>query len=147
MGTPKYYQHLYVWSGIWQSFGWSSIIYMAALSSVDTELHEAAMIDGANRTQRIWHIDIPAIMPVMMILLVLASAGIMSVGFEKSYLMQNDLNITVSEVISTYTYKTGMGSRMFSYSTAIGLFNNVVNFIMLVIVNYAAGRLSETSLW
>jgi putative aldouronate transport system permease protein len=147
MGTPKYYQHLYVWSGIWQSFGWSSIIYMAALSSVDMELHEAAMIDGANRIQRIWHIDIPAIMPVMMILLVLASASIMSVGFEKSYLMQNDLNITVSEVISTYTYKTGMGSRMFSYSTAIGLFNNIVNFIMLVIVNYASGRLSKTSLW
>ena len=147
MGTPKYYYHLYVWSGIWQSFGWSSIIYMAALSSVDMELHEAAMIDGAGRFQRILHIDIPAIMPTMVILLVLSAGGIMSVGFEKSWLMQNDLNIAVSEVLATYTYKIGIGSRMFSYSSAIGLFNNVVNFLMLVIVNFAAGRLSETSLW
>jgi putative aldouronate transport system permease protein len=158
MGTPKYYMHIYVWSGIWQNFGWSSIIYMAALASVDMELHEAAMIDGANKFQRIWHIDIPAIMPVMIIILILSSANIMTVGFEKSYLMQNDLNIEVSEVISTYTYKVGIGgvnynannmgvNRMYSYAAAIGLFNNIICFVILIIVNQAAKRLSKTSLW
>ena len=146
-GTPRYFIHLFVWSGIWQGFGWSSIIYVAALSNVDMELHEAAMIDGASRLQRILHIDIPSIMPTMVILLVLSAGGIMSVGFEKVYLMQNDLILTVSEVLSTYTYKQGLLQRQYSLSAAIGLFNNVVNFLMLVIVNFVAKKVNETSLW
>jgi putative aldouronate transport system permease protein len=147
LGTPSYYAHIYVWSGIWQGFGWGSIIYMAALSSVDPELHEAAIIDGANKIQRIWHIDIPAIMPVMVILLVLNAGSIMSVGFEKSYLLQNTINRGVSEVISTYSYELGITRSMYSYASAIGLFNNSINFLILLIVNRAAKALSETSLW
>jgi putative aldouronate transport system permease protein len=147
LGTPKYYYHLFVWSGIWQSFGWSSIIYMASLASVDPELHEAAMIDGANKLRRIWHIDIPSIMPVMVILLVLSAGNVMNVGFEKSFLMQNDLNIGVSEVISTYSYAIGITNQLYSYSSAIGLFNNIVNFAILLIVNYIARKITETSLW
>ena len=147
LGIIKYYYHLYVWSGIWQSFGWSSIIYMASLSSVDTELYEAAMIDGASRFERVLHIDIPHLKPTMIILLILATGNIMSVGFEKSWLMQNDLNINVSEVLATYTYRIGMQNQLFSYSSAIGLFNNTINFIFLLSVNKIAGKLSESSLW
>ncbi|MCL2833380.1 MAG: ABC transporter permease subunit [Treponema sp.] len=147
LGMPKYYYHLFVWSGVWQSFGWGSIIYMASLSSVDTELYEAAMIDGANRLQQVIYIDIPHLKPTMIILLILATGNIMNVGFEKSWLMQNDLNISVSEVISTYTYRIGIMNSMFSYSAAIGLFNNVVNFIFLVMVNFLSKRVSDNSLW
>ena len=147
LGIPKYYYHLYVWSGVWQSFGWSSIIYMATLSSVDPELYEAVMIDGANRLQRIWYIDIPHIKPTMIILLILATGNIMSVGFEKSWLMQNDLNLSVSEVISTYTYRLGMINQMFSYSSAIGLFNTTINFLMLVLVNGITRKISDLSLF
>jgi putative aldouronate transport system permease protein len=147
LGIPKYYIHIFVWSGIWQNFGWGSIIYMAALASVDPELHEAAIIDGASKLQRIWHIDIPAIMPVMVILLVLNAGNILSVGFEKSYLLMNPLNRQVSEVISTYSYELGITRQMYSYSSAIGLFNNTINFLILFIVNKVAKILSETSLW
>ena len=147
LGITKYYYHLYVWSGIWQSFGWNSIIYMAALSSVDTELYEAAMIDGTNRIQRVWYIDIPHIKPTMVILLILATGNIMNVGFEKSWLMQNDLNLSVSEVLSTYSYRIGILNQMYSYSSALGLFNNAVNFLILVLVNFTASRISDNSLW
>ena len=143
------FPHMYVWSGIWQSMGWSTIIYMAALSSADMEQHEAAQIDGATRFQRILHVDLPVIIPTATILLILNSGYIMSVGFEKVYLMQNRLNLSTSEVISTYVYKVGLaaGAADFSYSTAIGMFNSVVNMIILIIVNFFAGRLSSTSLW
>jgi putative aldouronate transport system permease protein len=147
MGIPKYYPHIYVWSGIWQGLGWSSIIYMAALASVDPELHEAAIIDGANKLQRIWNIEIPAILPVMVILLVLNTGSILNVGFEKSWLLMNSLNRGVSEVISTYSYEIGITRQMYSYSSAIGLFNNSINFLVLIIVNRVAKSLSETSLW
>lgn len=147
MGQPKYFRHLYVWSGIWQEAGWGSIIYLAALTSISPELHEAAMIDGANKIRRIWHIDIPSIMPTMVIMLILRSGSIMSVGFEKVYLMQNDLTLSVSEVISTYTYKMGILSQRFSYSSAIGLFNNTINFAFLTAVNYISKKLTDTSLW
>ncbi|MCL2477864.1 MAG: ABC transporter permease subunit, partial [Treponema sp.] len=147
LGMPKYYYHLFVWSGVWQSFGWGSIIYMASLSSVDPELYEATMIDGATRLQQVWYIDIPHLKPTMIILLILATGNIMNVGFEKSWLMQNDLNISVSEVISTYTYRIGIMNSMFSYSAAIGLFNNVVNFIFLVLVNFLSRKVSDNSLW
>ncbi|MBR0218790.1 MAG: sugar ABC transporter permease [Clostridia bacterium] len=147
MGMQQYFRHLYVWSGVWQGMGWNSIIYMAALTSISPELHEAAMIDGANRLQRIWHVDLPGIVPTMVILLIMRAGSIMSIGFEKVYLMQNPLNQPVSEIISTYTYKQGMLGMKYSYSSAIGLFNNVVNFVFLIIVNGVSKRLSGNSLW
>lgn len=147
MARPQYFRHMYVWSGIWQNLGWNSIIYMAALTGISPELHEAAMIDGASRMQRIWHVELPGIMPTMVILLIMNTGSIMSVGYEKVYLMQNSLNTSVSEVIATYTYKMGLISQKYSYSAAIGLFNNVINFTMLTIVNGVARKLSDTSLW
>ncbi|MCI8441230.1 MAG: sugar ABC transporter permease [Provencibacterium sp.] len=147
MGEPQYFRHMYVWSGVWQSTGWGSIIYLAALAGVGPELHEAAIIDGASRLKRIWHIDLPAIMPTMVILLIMNCGQVMNVGFEKIYLMQNSLNQVYSEVISTYTYKIGLLQAEYSYSTAIGLFNNVINFIILIAVNKIAGKLSGSSLW
>ena len=142
------FKHLYVWSGIWQSMGFSAIIYIAALSGVDPELHEAAQIDGASRLKRILHIDLPCILPTASILLILSSGSILSVGFEKVYLMQNNINLSASEIISTYVYKVGLtGGTDFSYSTAIGLFNSVINMTMLVLVNGITRRISTTSLF
>lgn len=147
MGTASYFPHLYVWSDIWQGMGWGSIIYMAALSGVDQELHEAAMIDGANMAKRVWYIDLPAIAPTMVIMLILRCGSIMSVGYEKVYLMQNSLNLSTSEVIATYTYKLGLIQQEFSYAAAIGLFNNVINFAILILVNKMADKVSGASLW
>lgn len=147
MGKPEYYRHLYVWSGVWQSAGWGSIIYMAALTGVAPELHEAATIDGASKLQRIRHIDIPAILPTITIMLIMRCGSIMSVGFDKSYLMMNDLNMDVSEVIATYTYEMGLLSGKYSYSAAISLFNNVINFVFLTAVNKFAKVVSGSSLW
>ena len=147
MGVAEYFPHIYVWSGVWQDMGWNSIIYLAALTGVDQALHEAAQVDGATKLQRIWHIDLPAIIPTMVILLILNVGSIMSVGYEKVFLMQNDLNIMSSEVISTYVYKIGLTQRQFSYSAAIGLFNNVINFILLITVNKISAKLSGSSLW
>ena len=142
------FKHLYVWSGIWQNLGWNAIIYMAALSSVDPELHEAAQIDGASRFQRVRHVDLPCILPTAAILLILSAGNIMSVGFEKVYLMQNSVNLRASETISTYVYKVGLQSGGdFSLSTAIGLFNSVINLIILISVNALVDRLGETSLF
>ncbi|MEG0767670.1 MAG: ABC transporter permease subunit [Clostridia bacterium] len=147
MGNAGWFRHLYVWSGIWQNAGWGSIIYLAALSGVSPELHEAAIIDGANKFHRILHIDLPTILPTMVILLVMNFGSVMNVGYEKVYLMQNSLNLTTSEVISTYTYKLGLQNAEYSYSTAIGLFNNVINLTLLVVVNRVAKTLSGSSLW
>lgn len=147
MGEPKYFRHLYVWSGIWQSMGWSAIIYTAALSSVDLELHEAASIDGASRLQRIRHINIPCITPTIIIMLILQIGRLATVGYDKVYLMQNDLNMQVAEVISTYVYKRGLVHNNYSFSTAVGLFNNVVNIILVLIANTASKKFSETSLF
>lgn len=147
MGISNLFPHMYVWSGIWQSMGYSSIIYIAALSGVSPELHESATIDGANILQRIWHIDIPTIMPTMIILLIMSCGNIMNVGYEKVYLMQNDLNIDASEVISTYVYKIGLINNQFSFSTAIGLMNNVINFIILVIANKLSNKVFGSGLW
>ena len=146
-GEAGWFRHVYVWSDVWQNAGWGSIIYMAALTGVSPELHEAAIIDGATKLQRIWHIDIPTIMSTMIILLIMSLSNIMSVGFEKAYLMQTSLNLTTSEVISTYTYKVGLMQAEYSYSTAIGLFNNVINFTLLIVVNWVARRASGSSLW
>lgn len=147
MGDEKYFRHMYVWSGIWQSMGWNSVIYIAALSGVDQQLHEAAMIDGANRFQRVLHVDLPTILPTIIILLIMNCGSILNVGYEKVYLMQNDLNSNVSEIISTYVYKIGLQQQRYSYSTAIGLFNNIINFGLLVAVNKIAKKLSGTGLW
>jgi putative aldouronate transport system permease protein len=147
MTDPKAFRHIYVLSGIWQSTGWNSIIYIAALSSVDPAIHESAVIDGASRLQRIWHINVKSIVPTMVILLILNAGSIMNVGFEKVFLMQNDLNSTTSDVISTYIYRRGMVKADYSFSTAVGLFNNVVNFILLMLVNTVSRKLGETSLF
>ena len=148
LGRPKVFPHLYVWSGIWQSAGWGTIIYMAALSAVDPELLEAAQIDGASRFKRVINIDLPAILPTISIMLILQAGRLMDVGFEKVYLMQNSLNLSTSEVISTYVYKVGLtGGSDFAYGAAIGLFNSVINFTLLLIVNKITRYLSESSLW
>ena len=149
LGNANLFPHIYVWSGVWQNLGYSSIIYLSALSAVDPELHEAAMVDGASRLRRIFAIDLPTILPTATIMLILRMGQIMTVGFEKVYLLQNDLNLSKSEIISTYVYKSALGTSAgdFSYSTAIGLFNSLVNFILIVSVNAITRRLSETSLW
>lgn len=146
MGKPQFFRHVYVWSGVWQTVGWNSIIYIAALTSVPAELHEAAMVDGASKWQRIWHIDLPSIKPTIAILLVLSLGGVLGVGYEKVYLMQNTMNISVSEVISTYVYKYGLQKVDYSYSTAVGLFNNLINFILLLTVNKLSNRFTGSSL-
>ena len=147
MGEPQYFRHLYVWSGVWQSMGWSAIIYLAALAGVDPALHEAADIDGATRMQKIIHINIPTILPTIIIMLILRMGQIASVGYEKVYLMQNDLNVSTAEVISTYVYKRGIVNSNYSFSTAIGLFNNVINVTMLLIANKCSKKASGTSLF
>jgi len=127
--------------------GWSSIIYIAALANVSQELHEAAIMDGASRLKRIWHINLPCILPTVIILLILNTGKIMEVGFEKVFLLQNDLNMESSDVIATYVYRSGIVGAQFSFATAVGLFNSVVNFAILVSVNRISKRFSETSLW
>lgn len=144
---PECFSHLYVWSGVWQSVGWKSIIYIAALAGVSAELIEAAKIDGANRLQVIWHINIPCILPTIVITLILQCGQVLSVGFEKVYLLQNNLNLSVSQVISTYVYEVGLKGGQFSYSAAIGLFNNVVNVLILCMVNWFAKKASGTGIW
>ena len=147
MTVPKYFTHLYVWSGVWQGVGWGAIIYVAALAGVQSELIEAARIDGAGRFQIIRHVKIPAIMPTIVIMLILSCGGILSVGFDKIYLMQNSLNLSVSQVIASYTYEIGLRGGQFSYSSAIGLFNTVINLVILNIVNVVAKKTTEIGIW
>ncbi|WP_420852131.1 ABC transporter permease [Paenibacillus hamazuiensis] len=147
MTEPGWFKTIYVSSGVWQQMGWSSIIYLAALSGIDPQLHDAAKVDGASRLQRIWHVNLPGIMPTVVILLILNMGSLMGVGFEKVFLLQNDLNLESSEVISTYVYKSGIIQSQYSFSAAIGLFNSVINFILLVAVNFSAKRLNQASLW
>ena len=143
------FKHIYVWSGVWQSTGYNSIIYIAALAGVDQSLHDAAMIDGASRFQRLRYIDFPSILPTASIMLILAVGNIMNVGYEKTLLMQNDLNLNYSEIISTYTYKVGLASGItdFSLSTAIGMFNSVINFILLIIANWGSKKMSGNGIF
>jgi putative aldouronate transport system permease protein len=145
--NAKAFSHLYVWSGIWQSVGWNSIIYLGALSGIDPTLHESAVIDGANKLQRILHIDLPGIIPTIVILLILNFGRVMNVGFEKVFLMQNSMNLAKSEIINTYIYKMGIMSGQFSFASAIGLFNSVINFVLLISVNKIADILGENALW
>ena len=147
LGIPNMFPSIYVWSGVWQFTGYSAIVYLAALAGVDPQLYEAAKIDGASRIQRIIHIDMPGIMPVAVIILILNVGSLLGIGFEKVFLMQNPLNLGASEIIATYVYKVGLINANFSFATAVGLFNSVINMILLVMVNAFAKRVSETSLW
>lgn len=147
MTQPGWFKTIYVFSGVWQSMGWSSIIYLAALTSIDPQLHEAAKVDGASRLKRIWHINLPGIMPTIIILLIMNVGSIMAVGFEKVFLMQNDLNRDSSDVIATYVYRSGILGAQYSFSAAIGLFNSIINFILLVTVNFISKKVGQTSLW
>ncbi len=149
LGDPRLFASIYVWSGVWQNAGWGSIVYLAALAGIDPQLHEAAIIDGASRVQRILHIDIPGILSTAVILLILSVGRVMDVGFEKVFLMQNPLNLQASEIISTYVYKVGLASQLpsYSYAAAIGLFNSLINLVLIACVNTAARRLGSTSLW
>ena len=147
LGSYTFFRPAYVWSGVWQSAGYGSVIYIAALSSIDIALYEAAYLDGANRLQKIWYIDIPGIMPTIIITLILTTGGILNVGFEKVFLMQNPVNYGTSEIIATYVYKSGIQQAQFSFATAVGLFNSAVNCAILLLVNWIASRIGETSLF
>lgn len=147
MGKEQYWRPIYIISGIWKDTGWASIIYLGALSGVDPQLHEAAHIDGASRLQRIWHINVPGILPTAVLLFIMNCGQIMSVGFEKVYLLQNSLNLPVSEVISTYVYKTGLLGAKYSYTSAIGLFNSLINVTLLLIVNKISSKVSDIMLF
>ena len=150
MGQPAYFYSIYVWSGVWQGLGYSSIIYIAALAGIDPELHEAAIVDGASIVKRIWHVDIPGVLPTVCILLILRCGSLMSIGFEKILLLQNNLNKPISNVIATYTYQIGLnssGTPQYSYAAAIGMFNNIVNMILLFTVNTVTRRMSGTGLF
>ena len=145
--NPSNFRHIYVWSGVLQNIGWGSIMYISVLTSVDPTLHEAATVDGATRFQRLLHIDLPPIVPTMVIMLNMRAGEIMDLGFDKAFLLQNNINLDYSEIIATYVYKIGIQGGQFSYSSAIGLFNNVINMVLLVVVNKIAKKVSDVSLW
>lgn len=147
MGIPGLFRTMYVWSGVWQGMGYSAVIYIAALAGIDTNQVEAAIIDGAGRFARVWYVDLPTILPTIVIQLILAVGGIMSIGFEKVYLMQNPVNLQISEIIPTFVYKRGIANFQYSYAAAVGLFNSVVNLVLIQIANMFAKKTSETSLW
>ena len=147
MGEAKAFRSIYVWSGVWQNAGWDSIIFIAALSGIDPSLYEAASVDGATKWQKIINIDIPCIIPTCLIMLILRIGGIMSIGFEKVYLLQNALNLSVSDIIATYTYRIGIVKFQYSLSATVGLFNTIVNVILLVTANKISNKLSNESLW
>jgi len=147
LGRENLFRGIYISSGIWQSMGWSAVIYLAALAGVSPESHEAAIVDGATKLQRIWHIDIPAILPTIIILLILNCGSILSVGFEKAYLMQNPQNLGKSEIISTYVYKMGIVNADYGFSTAVGLFNSIINCVLLISVNKLAKKFGNESIW
>lgn len=146
-GEEKYFRHLYVLSGVWQNMGFNSIIYISALAGVGYDMHEAAIVDGASKWKRILYIDLPSILPTAMIMLIMQVGQVMSIGFEKVYLMQNSINMPVAEIISTYIYKKGILDTDYGFSAAVGLFNNVINFILLVTVNKFSKKTTGSSLW
>ncbi|GAA2564363.1 ABC transporter permease subunit [Winogradskya consettensis] len=147
LAEPDFFRHIYVWTDVWQTAGYSAVIYLAALAGIDPALHEAAKIDGAGRLQRIWNVDLPGIMPTAVIMLILGVGNMMAIGFEKAYLLQNNLNLAQSEIIPTYVYKTGLVNADFSMATAVGLFNSVINLCLLLAVNFAAKRVTGNGLW
>lgn len=145
--SPGWFRHIFVWSGQWQNLGWGTIIYLAALAGVNPELLEAAKVDGASRMQRIWHINIPAILPTIVVLFVLNMGTFMEIGFEKVLLLQNNLNSETSDIIATFVYETGILEGQYSFSAAIGLFESIINIIVLVGANYVAKKITNESLW
>jgi putative aldouronate transport system permease protein len=147
MTRPEYFRPMYIVSNIWQSMGFSAIIYIAALTVINPEYYEAAIVDGASKFQRIIHIDIPLIIPTIVIMFILSVGNVMTIGYEKVYLMQNGMNTSVSEIISTYVYKAGLQNAQYSFATAVGLFNSVVNFIILIIANAIAKKTADTSIF
>lgn len=147
MGSADWFRPVYVISGIWQDTGWGTIIYLATLAGVNTELYEAAKVDGANKLRRVWHIDIPALLPTIIILFIMSFGNLMSVGFEKAYLLQTDLNKATSDIIATYVYEQGVLKTQYGFSTAVGLFNTGINLVLLIGVNYLAKRVGDVSLW
>lgn len=147
LAEPGWFKTIFVQSGVWQNLGWGAIIYLAALAGVNPELHEAATVDGASRFQRILHINIPAILPVIVILLILEVGNLMAIAFEKIYLLQNPLNMEASDVIQTFVYRSGLLEGQYSFSAAVGLFNSVINLVLLVAVNYIAKKTTDHSLW
>ena len=146
LGTPGAFVPVYVLSGVWQSAGWNSIIFIAALSAVDGQLYDAARVDGASRWQQVIHVELPALVPTIVILLIMNMGRILSVGFEKVFLMQNDLNLSVSEVISTYVFNIGVQSGQFSFGSAVGLFNTIINFAFLMMANWISKKTADISL-
>lgn len=146
MGSPGAFPSVYVWTEVWQHLGWDSILYIAALAAIDPSLYEAATMDGASKWQKMLKIDIPLLMPTATVMFILRMGSVMNVGFEKVYLLQNNLNTASSEIISTYVYKMGLVSSQYSLSSAIGLFNNLINLVLLVTVNYISKKMSDTSL-
>lgn len=147
MSRPEYFRGVYIASNIWQIMGFNAIIYIAALTGISPDYYEAAIMDGASKFKRILYIDIPLIMPTVIIMFILAVGNIMTIGYEKVYLMQNGMNTVVSEIISTYVYKTGLQSAQYSFATAVGLFNAIVNFIILIITNFIAKRFANISIF
>lgn len=146
MGSAPAFPHIYVWTEAWQHTGWDSILYIATLSTIDPTLYEAATMDGASKWHKVIYIDLPALLPTATIMFIMRMGSVMSVGFEKVYLLQNTLNSSTSEILSTYVYKMGLVSNQYSLSAAIGLFNNIINLILLLAVNQIAKKLSDTSL-
>ena len=145
-GSKDAFRHLFVWSGVWQGAGWASIIYLSSLSGVPDELHEAAKIDGASRLRRVWSVDLPTIIPIICLQLIMRVGTLMSVGYQKAYLMQNNQNIDVSELISTYVYKRGIQENNMSFGTAIGLLNSAINMALVYTANYVTNALSDGEL-
>jgi putative aldouronate transport system permease protein len=147
MTDPAWFKTVFVLSGEWQNLGWGAIIYLAALAGINPELHEAAMVDGASRWKRIIHINLPGIMPVIVILFILNMGNFINIGFEKIILLQNSMNLESSDVIQTYVYRTGIQEAQYSFATAVGMFNSAVNLVLLVTFNQIARKINETSLW
>jgi len=147
LADADFFRHIYVATDVWTTTGYSAVIYLAALAGVDVSLYEAAKIDGASRWQKIWHVDIPSIMPTATIILILGVGNIMAIGFEKAFLFQNNLNLATSEIIPTFVYKTGILNADFSFGAAVGLFNAVINLVLLVVVNAVAKRVTGSGLW
>ncbi|MCL2472571.1 MAG: ABC transporter permease subunit, partial [Treponema sp.] len=147
LSQASLFQSIYVWSGIWQTAGYSAIIYLAALTGINPELHEVAQIDGANIWQRIWYVDIPGIMPTAIILFILSAAGVLNVGFEKIYLMYGPLTMETADVISTYVYRIGLVDMNYGFATAVGFFQSAISLVFMLIVNQIAKKISDISLW
>ena len=147
LASPKWFRTIFVGTNVWQSFGWNRIIYLAALTGVDAQLYEAATIDGAGRFKQLWHVTLPGILPTIMIMLIMRLGQVLSVGYEKIILLYSPSTYNVADVISSYVYRIGIGGSRYSYSAAVGLFQSVINVLMLLLANRLSAKFSETSLF